>query len=104
MINDIPVPGNCVVCGLNVFQTTIKRMLKSWKTGRQKWWCQHCNSWFSWESTDRIVGEIETQFSHGVLGNVDIESINKGMGNKYIDGKLPDEFDPPHYKHERNFE
>lgn len=98
----IPVPGNCIVCGLNVFQTIIKRDGKSWETGRTRWWCHHCNSWFTWESQDRVVGEIETVFSRGILGNVDIEGINKGMGMKWVDGKIPDEFDPPGYDHDRN--
>ena len=102
--NQIPVPGNCPVCSLNVFGTRIVReSVRSWKTLRTRWHCHHCNSFFSWEASDRIVSEIETHFKTGLIGNVDIAAINKGYGNKYIDGKLPDEFDPPSYKHSRNF-
>jgi hypothetical protein len=98
-----PVPSDCPVCRLGVFCTPIVRQLKSIHTGRTKWWCHYCNSFFSWEASDRIVAEIETAFPRGLLGNVDTDAINKGYGNKYINPKLPDEFDPPSYRHSRNF-
>lgn len=78
--------------------------VRDWKSMRCRWWCHHCNSFFTWEASDRIVSNIETQFPRGLLGNVDVDAINRGMGVNWIDPKLPDEFDPPGYDHSRNFE
>lgn len=101
----MPVPDHCPVCRLNVFQTQIVRFdTKCWKTLRHRWQCCHCNSLFTWEASDRIVSDIDTQFPRGLLGNIDIAAINKGLGVNWIDPKLPDEFDPPHYDHSRNFQ
>lgn len=103
--NEIPVPSNCPVCSMGVFNNPIKRVaVKYWENQRSRWWCHYCNSFFCWESSDRIVSHIETAFPKGLLGNVDVEAINKSTGVNWIDPKLPDEFDPPNYKHNRNFE
>jgi hypothetical protein len=100
-----PVPGNCPVCRLGVLSIRIVRLaVLDWKTMRPRWCCHHCNSFFTWDASDRIVANIETHFPRGLLGNVDVEAINKGMGVNWIDPKLPDEFDPPGYNHSRNFE
>lgn len=99
-----PVPGNCPVCQLNIFQTYIKKANRVIEDdGSTQWWCQRCNSWFFWNQETRRVKDIETQFMRGVRGNVPIQDINEGKTNCLIDGKLPDKFDPPHYKHELNF-
>ncbi len=101
----IAVPGNCPVCNLNIFQTTIKREIKDWQDPDHewRWWCHYCNSFFTWDAESRIVRNVETRFMRGLLGNVDIAAINKGMGHNRIDPKLPDEFDPKGYNHRRNF-
>jgi hypothetical protein len=102
-----PVPGNCPVCRFSVFGTRIVRLaVRDWTTDplRCRWWCHNCNSFFTWEASDRIVSNIETHFKRGLLGNVDVDAINRGMGVNWIDPKLPDEFDPPGYDHSRNFE
>ncbi len=101
----IAVPGNCPVCGLNIFQTAIKREIKDWQDPDHewRWYCQYCSSFFTWDAESRIVRRVETRFMHGLLGNVDIAAINKGMGHNRIDGKLPDEFDPPNYNHRKHF-
>jgi hypothetical protein len=102
--NQTPCPSNCPVCKVGVFGTRIVRQLKSYKTMRTRWHCHYCNSFFSWEAEDRIIAEIETAFPTGLLGNVDVKAINAGYGVNWIEPKLPDEFDPPRYKHYRNFE
>lgn len=100
-----PVPGNCPICYNTVFGRPIMRFgVLNWETMRQRWQCQECLSIFDWEPSDRIVGAIETHFPRGVMGNIDVQAINLGMGNNWIDPKLPDEFDPPSYDHSRNFE
>lgn len=99
-----PVPGNCPVCELNVFQVRIVQAnVLVEDDGSTNWWCQGCNSWFQWNEETRKVRDIETHFMRGRRGNVDIEGINNGRTNCLIDGKLPDKFDPPHYNHERSF-
>lgn len=50
------------------------------------------------------MSNIETHFPRGLMGNVDVDAINRGMGVNWIDPKLPDEYDPPSYDHSRNFE
>lgn len=103
--SQVPVPSHCPVCRMGVFTKPIVRLgCKSWKSMRCRWWCHFCNSFFTWEASDRIVSEVETAFPRGLMGNVDIDAINRGMGVNWIDPKLPDEFDPPGYDHGRNFE
>ena len=100
-----PCPGHCPVCHNTIFGQPIMRLsLKHWECLRSRWNCHNCNSFFCWEASDRIVSHVETAFPRGLLGNIDIAAINKGMGVNWIDPKLPDEFDPPSYKHSRNFE
>jgi hypothetical protein len=99
-----PVPGNCPVCALNIFQVKIVRAnALVEEDGATQWWCHGCNSWFMWNEETRRVRDIETVFMHGRMGNVNIREINDGKTICRIDGKLPDKFDPPHYNHNKSF-
>lgn len=100
-----PVPGHCPVCGLNVFQTIIKREIRDGQDPDLcwRWWCQHCNSWFTWDAETRRVRNIETWFMNGLRGNVPVAAINEGKVRCLVDPKRPDEFDPPGYDHDKHF-
>jgi hypothetical protein len=80
-----PVPGNCPVCRLGVLSIRIVRLaVLDWKTMRPRWCCHHCNSFFTWDASDRIVANIETHFPRGLLGNVDVEAITKANSGDTI--------------------
>lgn len=100
-----PVPGHCPICNLNIFQTAIKREIKDWQDPDLcwRWWCQYCNSWFTWDAETRKVRNIETHLMHGIRGNVPVQEINDGKTSCLIDPKRPDEFDPENYNHDKHF-
>lgn len=100
-----PVPSYCPVCGLGILCVRIMLLpMKDLETMRCRWRFCNCNSFFTWEAHDEIVSNIETYYSHGLMGNIDVEKINKNIKPNQINPKIPDKFDPPHYNHSRNFE